>query len=185
MPAGKSAAVAQRLKHELRHFVWLAAYLYVCFGALILYKMAILGTQGITYLPLGLPILKALVLAKFMLLGKAIHLGERPGSSRLIHRIAYKALLYLLLLIVLSALEEAILGLVHGRSIAVTIAEVGGDKLAQILATSFIMLLILVPYIAVTEIDSALGDGKLREVLFKNKTARSQTFSAYDRDAGK
>lgn len=171
MPVGKSAAVAQRLKHELRHFLLLAAYLYVCFGALILYKAAILGAQGVTYLPLGLPIIKALVLAKFMLLGKAIRLGERP-SSRVIHRIAYKALLYLLLLIVLSALEEGILGLVHGRSIAATIAEVGGDKLPQILATSLVMLLILVPYIAVTEIDSALGTGKLRETLFKNRTAK-------------
>lgn len=173
MPVGKSAAVAQRLKHELRHYLLLATYLYVCFGALILYKMAMLGAQGVTYLPLGLPIIKALVLAKFMLLGKAIRLGESPGSSRVIHHIAYKALLYLLLLIVLSALEEAVLGLVHGRSIAATIAEVGGDKLAQILATSFVMLLILVPYIAITELDSALGNGKLREALFKNRTARS------------
>lgn len=172
MPAGKSTAVAQRLKHELRQYVVLAAYLYVCFGALILYKMAILGAQGVTYLPLGLPIIKALVLAKFMLLGKAIHLGEGAGNSRVIHRIAYKALLYLLLLIVLSALEEAVVGLVHGRSIAATIAEVGGAKFVQILATSFIMLLILVPYIALTELDTALGDGKLREALFKNRKER-------------
>jgi hypothetical protein len=174
MPA-KSATIVERIRHELRDYALLTAYLYICFGALILYKMAILGAQGVSYLPFGLPIIKALVLAKFILLGRVAHWGERHESSRMVLRIAYKALAYLILLIVLSAAEEAIMGMVHGKSIAAIVAEVGGHKLPEISATSLIMLLILIPYLAVIELDAALGHGRLRELLFKDRARRHQS----------
>lgn len=54
-------------------------------------------------------------------------------------------MLYLLLLIALSIVEEAIVGLSNGRTIAATLAEIGGAKLPEMLATSVVMLLILIP----------------------------------------
>ncbi len=43
-----AVTVAQkRLGHELRQYALIFVYLYVCFGALILYKMAILRGQTI------------------------------------------------------------------------------------------------------------------------------------------
>jgi hypothetical protein len=174
MPANKSVTVGERIRHELRDYALLSAYLYVCLGAIILYKMAVLGTQGVSYLPFGIPIIKALILAKFILLGRVARLGEWGGISRIISRIASKALLYLVLLIGLSGAEEAIVGMVHGRSIAATLADLGGDRLPEILAACLIMLLILIPYIAFMELDAALGKGGLRELLFKNRTRRQQ-----------
>jgi hypothetical protein len=74
--------VRQKAGHELREFLLLAAYLYVCFSALVLYKMAILDAQGISFSPFGLPIVKALLLAKFIMLGHAVRLGTgHAGSS--------------------------------------------------------------------------------------------------------
>ena len=61
--------IGEKMGHELRQFGLIAGYLYVCFGALILYKMAILRGQGIGYAPYGLAAVKALVLAKFILAG--------------------------------------------------------------------------------------------------------------------
>jgi len=161
-----TATVAQRAKRELKEYALLSAYLYVCFGALVLYKMAILGSQGVHFSAFGVPIIKALVLGKFILLGHAIKLGERYGRLRLVSVIAYKALVYLLLLIILSIIEEAIVGLSNGRTIAATLAEIGGDKLPEMLATSAVMLLILVPYLASREFAVALGQGRLWDLLF-------------------
>jgi hypothetical protein len=174
MPTNNSATIAEKLKHELRDYALLSVYLYVCFGSLILYKIAILGAQGVSYLPFGLPILKALILAKFILVGRVARLGERHESSKMVFRIMYKALAYLVLLIVLSAAEEVIVGMAHGRSIAAAFAELGGDKLPELLATCLIMLLILIPYLTITELDAALGNGRLREILFKDRTRRDQ-----------
>jgi hypothetical protein len=49
----ETMTVAQRAKHELWEYALLSAYLYVCFGALILYKMAILNGEGVSYFPSG------------------------------------------------------------------------------------------------------------------------------------
>jgi hypothetical protein len=76
-------------------------------------------------------------------------------------------LLYLILLVVLSIVEEVVIGLIHGRTMAASLAELGGGKLPQILATSLIMLLVLIPYLASRELDVALGEGRLWEMLFK------------------
>src|SRR5688572_17284697 len=86
-----TATIAQRAKRELKEYALLSVYLYVCFGALVLYKMAILGSQGVHVSAFGVPIIKALILGKFILLGHAMKLGERYGRLRLVSVIAYKA----------------------------------------------------------------------------------------------
>ncbi|RVB80215.1 MULTISPECIES: hypothetical protein [unclassified Mesorhizobium] len=160
--------LAQRAKQELREYALLSVYLFVCFGALILYKTAILGDEGISYLPSGLAAIKALILAKFMMLGHMIRLGDRR-RSRVVYVIAYKALLYLILLLVLSVVEEVIVG----RTSAASLAEFGGDKLPQTLATSLIMLLILIPYLASRELNVALGEGRLWTLVFEHRPAQA------------
>ncbi|AEH82099.1 hypothetical protein SM11_pC1026 (plasmid) [Sinorhizobium meliloti SM11] len=86
-----TATIAQRAKRELKEYALLSVYLYVCFGALVLYKMAILGSQGVHVSSFGVPVFKALILGKFILLGHAMKLGERYGRLRLVSVIAYKA----------------------------------------------------------------------------------------------
>ena len=124
-------SVAQKAKRELWEFALLSAYLYVCFGALILYKAAILQGEGISYLPFGLVAIKALILGKFILLGQAIRWGDRRGSHKRANDIAYKALLYLILLIVLSVVEEAVVAIIHGENIGPVLASHVGDKLPK------------------------------------------------------
>ena len=108
MPINSPATIGQRLKHALREYVLLSAYLFVSFGALILYKAAILGEEGISYLPSGLAAIKALVLAKFIMLGDMIRLGDRHEQRRIVHVVADKTLLYLILLIVLSVMLRSL-----------------------------------------------------------------------------
>jgi hypothetical protein len=47
---------SEKTSEELREFIILTAYLYVCFAALIYLKAAILQAQGVAYAPLGLAI---------------------------------------------------------------------------------------------------------------------------------
>jgi hypothetical protein len=164
-----SPSIGQRLKHELWEFALLSAYLYVCFGALILYKMAILNGEGVSYLPFGLVAIKALILGKFILLGQAVRLGGGHETRRIAYLIAYKALLYLVLLIALSVIEEVVVGIIHGQEAAASLAEHAGAKLPQTLAASLIMLLILIPYLASRELDVALGEGRLWKMLFEHR----------------
>jgi len=167
-----AATVTQRLRHELREFATLSLYLYVCFGALLLYKTAILRGAGISYAPYGLAVVKALILAKFILLGQMAHIGDRYEKRRFIHVIIYKSVLFLILLNVLSVLEECIVGLIHGRALADSLADVWGSAL-QFFSQSMIMLLILIPYIALKELDDVLGEGGLRQLLVQHRSGRA------------
>lgn len=68
--AAPASGMTHRVVHELRQYAVISAYLYVCFGALLLYKTAILNGQGISYAPYGIAAIKALILGKFILLGR-------------------------------------------------------------------------------------------------------------------
>src|SRR5499425_1078816 len=77
-------SLRKRAADELREFLIIAAYLYVCFTALAYFKAAILQAHGVSFAPFGIAAIKALICAKFMSVGHAIHLGERHQKEALI-----------------------------------------------------------------------------------------------------
>ena len=164
-----AASIGQKLGHELRQYAVIAAYLYVCFGALILYKTAILRGEGVSYTPFGFAAIKALILGKFILMGHAAGLGDRYQHRSLVHVVARKSLLFLVMLLVLSVVEELVVGLIHGRTVAASLSEFAGGRLPETLASCVIVLLILVPYMAFREFAVVLGEGSLRQLLLERR----------------
>jgi hypothetical protein len=158
MPLKKRAA------HELREFCVVAAYLLVCFMALAYLKAAILRAHGIPFAPFGFAVVKALICAKFVLILNVFHVGDRFKARALIWPTLYKSLTFLVLLLVLNALEEVLVGLLHHRSIADLLAEVGGGSFDQLIATSVIGFLILVPFFAFRTLGEVVGEQNLVRV---------------------
>ena len=146
------ASLKERAREELRDYAVVAAYLYVCFGAILFYKMALLREEGVAFLPHGLAAIKALILGKFILIGEAVGVGDRVQPRSLASAIATKTVLFFLVLIMLSVVEELIVGKVHGRSLAEIVAEFREHAGLEMLATSILVLLILIPLIAFKEL---------------------------------
>jgi hypothetical protein len=157
--------LAKRARHEFVQYFVVSAYLYVCFGVLLLYKAAILHSQGIEFAPYGVAIVKALILGKFIVIGLALGVGGRGSSRRLVFDILLKSVIFLLLLIVLSVVEEIVVGLIHGRRIQEALAGIGGGTLPEVLATSLLLLLVLIPYFGIREIALRLGEGEMMKLL--------------------
>jgi hypothetical protein len=155
------ATLRQRGMHELKELVLISVYLYVALGAVLLMKTAVLHTQGIEFTPWGVAIVKAVVLAKFMLIGEAMKIGERTTTSPLIWPTLQKAFALLVLLIVMTIIEEIVIGLFHDKSIAASLGELAGTRLEETIAGYVIMLLVLIPYCAFRVLDAALGEGRL------------------------
>jgi hypothetical protein len=160
------ASLQQRAMHELKEFVFLSLYLYITIGAVIMMKTAVLHTQGIEFSPWGIAIVKAAVLAKFMLLGDAMKIGGRTTNGPLIWPTLYKAVAFLVLLIIMTMIEEAVVGLFHHRSITASLGELVGRRLEETIAGFLIMLLVLIPYFAFHVLDEALGAGRLGRMFF-------------------
>lgn len=157
--------MSDRIREELRAYAVVAAYLYVWLGAIVLYRAAVLEGVGVDSFPMGFAIVKALILGKFALLGKAAGLGDRGDSGAVLARIARKATLFVVLLLVLSGVEKLVEGWWHARTFAETIADFGPDPALQILADAVLLLLAITPLIATVEISRALGPGVLAGVL--------------------
>jgi len=155
--------VKARLREELHKYLVVSSYLYVCFVAIVLFKMAVLRDAGIAYLPLGFAAAKALILGKFVLIGEAAHVGSRVGARTVRQRIVRRVLLLFALLIVLVVVEELLVGGFHGQPVAQTLVEYR-HRLPEVLAMLLLLLLILVPLVAVTEVSHAMGSGALRDL---------------------
>jgi hypothetical protein len=163
--SGHPPSVKERLREELRRYLAVSAYLYVCFAAILLYKSAILSSIGEHYLPLGLAAGKALILGKFVLLGEAAGVGTRIGARTLLQRILSSSVLFLVVLVLLTIVEEIIVGLVHGHSLGQAVAALAEHPWPETLASCFLMLLVLIPLVTVTEMSRTLGPGALRQLL--------------------
>jgi hypothetical protein len=159
------ATLQQRAAHEIKELLILTVYLYVTLGAVIAVKTAVLHTEGIEFAPWGLAIVKALVLAKFILIGDAMKIGENH-SGPLIWPTLHKAFGFLVLLVILTIIEEAVVGLFHHRSITASLSDLAGPRLEETLAGYLIMLLVLIPYFAFQVLDDALGKGRLARMFF-------------------
>jgi hypothetical protein len=168
--AQRTSGVRLRMAHELKEFAAASLYLYVCIGALLLYKGAVLQAEGISYAPFGLGAIKALILGKFMVMGHALRIGRGFEAKPLIYPILHKSVVFLTVLFALNMAEEAIRGLWHGETLSASVADVGGGTLLQVLAMCLLFFLILLPYFAYREIGRVLGRDTLRQMLLARRT---------------
>jgi len=169
------ASLRKRAVDELKEFLIITAYLYVCFTALAYLKAAILEAHGVVFAPFGFAAIKALICAKFMSVGHALNLGERYKKQALIWPTLYKSLVFLALLFVLNVLEELIVGYIHHRGAGDSIAEIGGGTLHQLIATAIVMLLILIPFFAFRSLGDVVGENNLFRLFFEPRRQIEKT----------
>ena len=96
-----------------------------------------------------------------------LRVGERFKSMPLIWPTLYKSFIFLVLLLVLNALEEIVRSLIQQRSVTDSLAEFGGGTLDQLIATSIVGLLILIPFFAFRTLGEVLGERNLVKVFFQ------------------
>jgi hypothetical protein len=162
-----SKPLRERAVGELREFSVIAVYLWVCFTSLAYLKFAILQAHGIAFAPFGFAAVKALICAKFVSLGHALHMGERFSKRALIWPVLHKSLVFLLLLLVLNVAEEAVVGWIHGRALADSLSEIGGVTRDQMIATTIIMLLILIPFFMFRVLSEVIGERTMVRLFFE------------------
>ena len=151
---------------EGRKFLFLFFYLWVLFGVFVLNQSIVLREQGLGFTAQGFALVNALVLAKVMLLFEAFDPGRWLRRGPLIIPILF---------IAVHVLEKVIEGLFHGKTVADSLPSIGGGGLAGLLSAGVIMFVALVPFFGFRNLSLALGEDRLRALLFSrpSDTARS------------
>ena len=158
-----------RAVSELKAFILLTIYLYIAFSALILFKAGVMGEAGHSWSHWGLALIKSLLVAKFMLIGRAVHAGERFGDKPLIWQTVYRSLVFVAVVLVLTVIEEAIVALIHHEPIWNAESAMGGGNLTEFLATIVIVFLIFFPYFAFQALGEITGAKPLFALFLKQR----------------
>lgn len=170
-PPSVKSPLRQRAINELKEIGVLTGYLFIVFGAINVMKAAVLHAEGIELVHWGAGFVKALLLAKFIMLGKTLKIGEHNRARALIWPTLRKAFAFLVFLVVLTVVEEAVVGLVHHRSIGDSMNDFLGRRFAESLAGMLILLLVLIPYFAFQVLAEALGEGRLVRMFLVDRNA--------------
>jgi hypothetical protein len=155
----------EKALRELKTFGILSLYLWICFAAIVFMGEAIMQFKGVSYLPWGFALIKAVIIAKFVMLGEMLQSRERRKHERLLVSILRRTLILLVLLVILTFLEEVVVSLIHGQQLSEAIARAAARDALQLTAKVVLMLLILLPYVGLRALADALGEDRLMRLL--------------------
>jgi hypothetical protein len=155
----------RRVVEDLEKYLVVAVFLFFFFGSVTTYRRLVLAEYHIGYLAYGWALVKALVLAKVILIGEIFHLGKRFEGRRVIWAILGKTLVFALLILAFGVCEHMIAALIHHRAMKdeFTFTTAQGYEL---LARGQLELVGLLPLFAFQELGRVLGEGKMASLLF-------------------
>ena len=84
----KKKGLKQKILHELIKYWLIVLYMAIFFGAFTSYRRLLLAHYGISYEDYGISVIRALVLAKVVLVAEALHLGRGYEDKPMIFDLA-------------------------------------------------------------------------------------------------
>jgi hypothetical protein len=154
---------------ELKEFWIIALYLAVFLTGFTFYRRMVLAEFGVTYLHYGIGLIEALVIAKVVLIGRALGLGKLSDRVPLILSVVYKALLFAVVTILFGVLEHVIDGLIHKDHWTTIMQKLLVVGTHELFARMIMLFISFVPFFAFWELGEALGRQKLIEMFFANR----------------
>ena len=167
----KSAGWKSKAIHEMVEYYIIFMYLAVFFGLFTWYRRLVLAEYQINYLHYGVSVIQALVLAKVIMVGRALHLGQRLKDYPLILPAIYKAVVFSIFVALFAVVENTIIGLLHEKGIAGGFEELLSAGRYELLARCLIMFVAFIPFFAFDELERVLGEGKLGRLFFRRRSA--------------
>ena len=164
----KKAALKQKVAHEARELLAITAFLASFLVSITTYRRLLLAEYHVGYFEYGYAVVESFVLAKVILIGQAMGLGERFQDKPLVYSTLHNTLVFGLLVAVFTLLEHFAGALVHGRPLADALPELAGDRGYEMLSRVVMMLIAFVPLFAIRSVARALGEGKLSDLFFRS-----------------
>jgi hypothetical protein len=167
----KTSHIKEKALEELRLFWAIFVFLALMFGGFTWYRRLILSEVGVSYGHYGIALIEAAVIAKVILIGRAIKLGKRIEDRPLIMSVLVKAALYGLFVALFDVVERVVEGLLHRESWHAIGHRVVPNGRDEMLAQTLLVMVTFIPFFAIGEIGRVLGVRKLFELFFQRRPA--------------
>jgi hypothetical protein len=160
----------ERLFGEFKTYWANVLYITLFFTIFTSYKRLILAHYQIVYGEYGISLIKALVLAKIILIAEHLHLGRGLENKPLAYPTLYKSFLFTVCVAIVNVIEFMIRGFIKAKGFEgvadILMGHFSYEWVAWMLAT----FVIFIPFFAMRELRRVLGKGKVSELFFKKSS---------------
>jgi hypothetical protein len=165
----QKASLKEKAIQEGKEMLVIFLYLAVFFCTFLSYRRLVLHEVGISYFHYGFALLKALVLAKVILLGQNVKFGKKYDDRPLVVSTCFKVVLFSFFYLAFEILEHVIGSLLHHKTVTSAFQEIAGVGRDELLARTLVILFALFPFFAFTEVGRVLGEGRLYQLFFRTR----------------
>ena len=159
----------EKFLSEFRTYWGNVLYITVFFSIFTDYRRLILAHYNINYGFYGISFVKALVLAKIILIAEHLHLGEGLEKKPLIFPTLYKTALFTVCVALISIIEAMVRALLKNKGV-IDVPNVFIKCLSYEWVSEMLMVFILfIPFFGIKELARALGRGKIKELFFQKR----------------
>ena len=164
---GQKADWKRKLFLEMRAYWINVAYLTLLFAVFTSYRRLILANYDIAYSNWGSSFIKAMVLAKIVMVGGLFHFGRALEKKPLILATLFNSFLFTIWVALFAAIESALRGLFHGTGFAGAMDHLLSEGAHEFYAKCLVVFVAFIPFFAFKELGRVLGKGKIWEWFFR------------------
>src|SRR5215831_18658095 len=143
---GKKADWKRKLFLEMTAYWINVAYLTLLFAVFTSYRRLILAHYNIEYANWGMSFLKALVLAKVIMLGGLVPLGRRLETKPLMLATLFQSALFTCWVTLFALGESIVRGLLHGKGVAGALEHLLGEGTHEFYAKCLVVFVAFIPF---------------------------------------
>ena len=173
MDSNKKTQLKEKAAEEFRLLLLISAYLAAFFVAFLTYRRLISREFGVTTFHYGCALVEALIIAKVILIGKALGLGKKAVHRTLAISVLRASLIYGILVGVFAVLEHVIEGLLHGKTLGASIEAFLSMGIYEILGRTLVIFVAFIPFFAFWELSKLAGDRKVFDIFFRKGGAHT------------
>ena len=163
-----------RALEEFKLYWICTAYLFVALGSFMLYRRLILAEAGLPYLNYGVAAIEAMIIAKVVLIGRALKVGTRFESRPLVISVAYKSIMFGLVVLAFGIAERLVTGLFQHKSLPDIVRNLEEIGIYELLARMLMMMIAFIPMFAFWELGRVIGGVRLKGLFFGNGEAATR-----------
>jgi hypothetical protein len=165
----------RKIRHELIEYWSCVAYLAFFFGVFSNYRRLILAHYQIVYHAYWISVIKALILAKVILVAGSLRLDRGFEDKPLIVPTLHKAFLLTVCAALFDVVEELARSLWNGKDLAGAAAGLAGRFDYEWFAGALVVFFALVPFFAVRQLSAVLGKGAVTQLFFRQRSTLPQS----------
>ena len=164
-----------KILHGMTKYWVYVAYLTLVFAAFTQYRRLILADVGIIYTDYWVALIKALILAKVIMVGDALKLGRGLDEKPLIVPTLVKTVVFTLLVSVFTFFEHAVRGLWKGTGFLQGLMDFLDKGFQEVLANGLVVFVAFIPFFALREMSRFLGgEDRLLALFFKKREGQGK-----------